>query len=37
MELLGDDWYKYGDWGIEFDEVPSETTPGEASGNSKKA
>lgn len=28
MELLGDDWYLHGDWGLEFDDEPAVTNNG---------
>ena len=27
MELLGEDWYLHGDWGLEFDDEPAAGIP----------
>ena len=35
MELLGEDWYLHGDWGLEFDEEPAVMHTGNSLGGSK--
>jgi hypothetical protein len=31
-ESLGEDWYRYGDWGIEFSEGEADDAPAEPAG-----
>jgi hypothetical protein len=36
MELLGEDWYLHGDWGLEFEDEPVVMHTGNSLGGSKR-